>query len=186
MICLVTCFNAVCAQKKVQFDAVLDLAYSFSINENKYNSLIIGGTAGVLLFNDWFFIGGGGKLSYDKYEFPLINGKYGQGTVYGDARLYIPVHELASVYLDYKLGASGADPKIQEEKSESITTYKDFILGGPYRSLGAGLRIISEDGKDVGIGISYDYNELVLKHKTKPVLGIGLVENLTIKLEYYY
>lgn len=186
MLSMIACCYTADAQKKAHFDSVLDLSYSFSTNDNKYSSLGLGYTAGVQLLNDWLFLGGGAKVGYDKYEFPLLSGKYFQGTMYLDARLYIPVKNLTSLYVDYKLGVSGADPKISSETSSEITTYKNLILGGPFKSLGFGIRIPSEDGKDVGLGFSFDYNELTLKKNREPILGAGLVENLALKLEYYF
>lgn len=185
LVILIACCYSANAQKKPRFDGMLDLFCSFSTNANKYTSIGLGGTAGVLLLNDWLFLGGGAKLSQDKYKFPSIKGKYIQGTVYADARIYIPMKESASIYLDFKIGTSGADPKLSEEDDTSITTYKNLILGGPYKSLGVGIRIPAE-GRDVGLGICYDYNELTLKQKKEPILGVGLVENFTIKLEYYF
>jgi hypothetical protein len=183
---IVSCYSAN-AQNKARFDAMLDLSYSFSMNANKYNSGGIGGTAGVLLLNDWLFLGGGAKFGFDKYEFPLVKGKYTQATIYADARLYIPLkNDMARTYLDFKIGTSGADPKFSKEDATTITTYKDLILGGPYRSLGLGIRIPVEGSTDVGLGFYYDYYELTIKRKKEPILGAGVVENFMIKLEWYF
>lgn len=178
--------HSVNCQQKANFDFILDISYSFSVNDNKYNSTGIGGTGGMLFLNDWMFLGAGAKLSSDKYDFPLLSGKYGQATIYGNAKIYIPVHSMARMYLDFKLGTCGADPKLTEETSTTITTYKNLIIGGPYRSLGTGLRISIGDGNDVGLGISYDYYELTVKKNKKPILGVGIVENIALKVEYYF
>lgn len=173
------------SQVKPHFDSMLDFSFSFSTNANKYTSLGLGGTAGVRFLNDWLFLGAGAKIGYDKYEFPLLDGKYYQGTIFLDTRLYIPIKDMAQTYIDFKLGTCGADPKISEETNSTITTYKNLILGGPYKSLGVGIRIPTDD-IDVGLGISYDYYELTVKHKKEAILGAGLVENFTIKAEYYF
>lgn len=182
---IAVCYSANC-QEKVHFDFVLDISYSFSTNDNKYNSTSVGGTGGLLFLNNWLFLGGGAKVGYDKYKFPLVEGKYWQATIYADAKIYIPVHEMAQVYLDFKLGTCGADPKIQETTSSTVTTYKNLILGGPYKSFGIGMRILGDDGHDVGLGVSYDFYELTIKKNKKPILGAGFVENLAFKLEYYF